>query len=210
MKKYILFLNVLLSGLLHANAQDEKKAIQTCFKGYKQAILEDRGKDAVGFVDTKTIQYYSNILEAVKTDDSTKVSNASLLDKTMILSIRHRTEPEKILKMDGKDLLVYAIEQGMVGKNSVMNLDLGDISIENEFAKGQVMVNQNKAPLFFQFRKEKTGWKIDLTSLFPASRQAFEKLVADSGQPENDYLMKILEMVSGKKPTSQVWQPVKK
>ena len=95
----------------------------------------------------------------------------------------------------------------MVGKNSVANHAIGEITINNDFAKGQFLANGQKTPLYFHFYKEARVWKIDLTSLFPISTVAFKKMADDSGQSQNEYLFSLLESVTGRKPGSDIWKP---
>jgi hypothetical protein len=125
-----------------------------------------------------------------------------------VFSIRHRTSKNDILSFDGKSLLVYAINSGMVGKNSVANNSIGEVIIESEFAKGQFLANGQKAPFYFHFYKEEGQWKIDLTSLFPVSTMAFKKMADESGENQNDYLFSLLEKITGKKPGTEIWQPI--
>jgi hypothetical protein len=200
----LLFLTTSCNG-----RKKEEKLVREAFDNYKSAILNDKGEEAVKFVDSRTIKYYSDILELVKNADSTQVTSLSLLDKLTVFSIRHRTPKEDILSFDGKGLLVYAIKSGMVGKNSVANNSIGEITIDNNFAKGQFIANGQKAPFYFHFYKEEGQWKIDLTSIFSVSTMAFKKMVDDSGQNENEYLFSLLEMLTGKKPGQEIWDKVK-
>lgn len=112
------------------------------------------------------------------------------------------------MAMSGNDLFVYAIKNGMVGKNSVVNNTIGEVLINGMFAKGQLLVKGKKAPLYFHFYKETDQWKLDLTSLFPASNLLFKQMVEESGETENEYLFSLLEMLTGKKPGQQIWQKV--
>ena len=189
--------------------KNEEKLVRKSFDSYKSAILNDKGEEAVKYVDSRTIKYYSDILELVKNGDSTKIETLSILDKLMVFSIRHRTSKQDILSFDGKTLLVYAIKSGMVGKNSVANNTIGDVTIDSSFAKGQFISNGNKAPFYFHFYKEDQQWKIDLTSLFPISTKAFKKMADESEQNQNEYLFSLLEMITGKKPTQEIWQSIK-
>src|SRR5690606_46733 len=109
---------------------------------------------------------------------------------------------------DGEGLLIYAIKEGMVGKNSVANNTIGDITIDENFAKGQLVVNGKEAPFYFHFYKEEDLWKIDLTSIFPIAETAFKKMQQDSGQEENEYLLTILEMLTGNKPGDEIWNKI--
>jgi hypothetical protein len=199
---------LLIPGQLAYGQKSEEKLVKKSFDNYKTAILNDKGDEAVKYVDSRTIKYYSDILQLVKTADSTKIETLSILDKLMVFSIRDRTSKEDILSFDGKSLFVYAIKSGMVGKNSVANNSIGDVMIDNDFAKGQLIANGQKAPFDFHFYKEDGQWKIDLTSLFPVSTMAFKKMAEESGQNENVYLFSLLEMITGKKPGNETWKPI--
>lgn len=183
--------------------------IKQAFNGYKTAILNDKGDEALKFIDTRTINYYGYILELVKNADSIIVDSLSVLDKLMVLSVRHRTSREDILSFDGKKLLVYAIKSGMVGKSSVANISIGEVKVDGEVANGQVVNNGQKTPIYFNFYKEDGQWKIDLTSIFQVSTMAFKQVITESGQAENQYLLSILEMLTGNKPGKEIWEPVK-
>lgn len=203
----ILFL--LLAGTeLTYGQHEEEEQVKKSFDNYKSAILNNNGEEAVNYVDSRTIKYYNDILDLVKTADSSKIEALSIMDKLMVFSVRHRTSKEDILRFEGKSLLVYAIESGMVGKNSVANNSIGKVTIEKDFAKGQFISKGQKTPFFFHFYKEEGEWKIDLTSLFPASTMAFKKMADDSGETQNDYLFSLLEMITGKRPGAEIWKPI--
>ncbi len=199
---------LLVVGQFAYGQESEGELVKKSFDNYKTGVLNDKGVEAVNFVDSRTIKYYSYILGLVKTADSTKVETLSILDKLMVFSIRHRTSKEDILSFDGKSLLIYAIKSGMVGKNSVANISIGDVTIDGNFAKGQLVANGQKAPFYFHFYKEDGLWKIDLTSLFPISTNTFKKMADDSGQNQNEYLFSLLEMITGKKPGFEIWKPI--
>jgi hypothetical protein len=207
MKQAASALLLLLSSLYTFGQKSEVKDVKASFDNYKQAILNDRGEEAVQYVDSRTITYYGDVLETVKHADSATVNGLGLMDKVMVFSVRHRATKDDIKSFDGKSLLVYAIKSGMVGKNSVVNSSIGDVTIEGTFAKGQYVSNGQKAPFNFNFYKEDNTWKVDLTSIFPTTNMVFRKLVEDSGQTENDFLFSILENITGKRPGDEIWIP---
>ena len=189
--------------------EDESKLVRRCFENYKSAIHTDKGVEAVKFVDSRTIKYYDHISELTKNADSAKVNSLPLMDKIMVFSIRHRATKEDILSFDGKGLLIYAIKTGMVAKNGVATITIGDVTYTKDFAKGQFITNGQKTPIYYNFYKENQQRKIDLTSLFSVSTMAFKKMVTDSGQSENECLFSLLEIVTGKKPGNYIWDAVK-
>lgn len=186
-----------------------EKLVKSCFDSYKTAILNDNGTDAVKFVDSRTIKYYSYILDQVKNTDSAGVDSLSIMDKLMVFMIRLKTSREEILSFNGQTLFAHAVNSGMVGKNSVANNAVGTIVIDKNFAKGQLIIQGKEQPLFFHFYKEEGQWKIDLTALFPMANTAFQNMADESGENTNDYLLSLLEILYGKKPGPRVWQPVK-
>lgn len=190
--------------------QNQEDLVKEAFNSYKSSILNDKGEDAVNYVDTNTIKYYEKVLELVKNADRKEISSLSLLDKLMVVLIRHTINKEDIFSFDGRKLLVYAIENGMVGKDSVMNNSIGKVSIDENFAKGEMLVNGKKSSIYFHFYKESGAWKVDLTSIFDISNTAFKKMVEESGQTENDFIFLIIKSSNGKKPNSNIWEPLKK
>jgi hypothetical protein len=186
----------------------EEKLVRKSFDAYKAALLIENGDEAVKYVDSKTLEYYSEILEKTINADSQAVNSLGIMDKLMVLTIRHHASKGDILSFDSKSLLVYAFNEGMVGKESVANNTIGKVDVEGTFAKGQLLVNGVKAPFSFSFNKEAGTWKIDLTSIFSIGSAAFSKMVEESGQNENDYLFMLLEMVTGNSPKAEIWNPI--
>jgi len=209
MKKTLNILTLLLSVTIACYGQkSDQRLVKQTFNSYKSAILNDKGDEAIKFVDSRTIKYYSDILELVKNADSAKVNSLSLLDKLLVFTIRHLISKEDILSFSGKGLLVYSIKSGMVGKNSVANNSIGNVTINNDFAKGQLITNGQEDPFYYHFYKEGGQWKIDLTSIISNSTLAFKKMVEESGQSENEYLFYLLEISTGKKPGQEIWVKV--
>ncbi|MFK8054796.1 MAG: hypothetical protein AB8F78_01645 [Saprospiraceae bacterium] len=195
--------------VIDATSQLDKKQIRATFDGYRAAVLANEGQQAASFVDSKTIQYYAGLLENTLTADSTEIESLTLLDKVMVLMMRHRLPEEKLLSTNGKGLLVYALDEGMISKSSVENNVLGQIEIIEEYANGEILVNNESSPVKFGFSKEDDKWLLDLTAVFPIGEIAFQKMVEDSNQAENDYLFFLLELIKGERPTAQIWQPIK-
>jgi hypothetical protein len=185
-------------------------SVRAAFDNYKAAILNDKGEEAMKYVDSRTIAYYDNLIELVRTADSTELESLSMLDKFMVLVVRYRTTKEDILAFDGNDLLVYAINSGMVGKSSVANNSIGEVTIVDEFASGNFINNGNVSPFDFHFYYENGGWRVDLTSIFVVSETAFKQVIAQSGMPENEFLISTLQATGEKKSDGNIWEPVKK
>jgi hypothetical protein len=106
-------------------------------------------------------------------------------------------------------MVVFAVESGMVGKQSVMHNAIGKVEVNGTIALGEFIARGQKTPFHYTFHKEQGAWKMDITSLFPVSRMAFAQLLKDSGEAEDAFLLGLLAAVSGRVPGAEVWQPVR-
>lgn len=107
-KKLFVLLAICLSMSVYCIGQNAETLIRKTFEGYKSAILHDKGEEAINYVDSRTIKYYTDILDVVKNADSTKLNSLSLIDKVTAFSVRHRATSKEINSMKGSDLFVYA------------------------------------------------------------------------------------------------------
>ena len=110
--------------------------------------------------------------------------------------------------MTGESLFVHAVNQGWIGKESVINNDIGDITVSGTHATG-VHVSEGKAsPFKWVFSLENGKWRLDLTSMMPIGDQALKQVIRESGFSEDEFLTTVLESVSGKKVADTVWDPL--
>ena len=184
-----------------------KTAVMATFNGYKQAILQDKGTEAATYVSQRTFDYYQKVANLSRHADSLQVDSLPVMDKTMVLLLRARTPKQDLLSMDGRAIFIYAIEQGMVGKGSVANNDVYRVMYEADFARGDLKVRGEVVPLSLHFYRESQTWKLDLTSLFPTTAMAFDKLISDSGMTENEYLEAMIRSVAAR-PKNPIWKPL--
>ncbi len=188
--------------------QSDEKEVNACFESYKSAILEDRGEDAVNVVSSNTIDYYKKMLDISLYADSAEVAGLNVIDKMTVISVRHRVPPTEIEGMDGRSFFVYAIKNGMVGKNSVMNVEIGEIKVREGFATGQMVNNGQETPIAFSFYNE-DGWKIDLSSIFPSTNAGLEQYLTELEITDTEWILQAMEMLTGTPPGDDIWQPMK-
>jgi hypothetical protein len=182
-----------------------EKQIRKTFDGYKTAILQEQGVVALNFIDSTTIAYYGQVLEHILTTDSAGISQLPMIDRYTVLMIRHTMTAKQLKTMDGKSFFVQCIINGMVGKNSVAKNEIGKISINGNEAKGQLVIDKEELPYYFEFVKETTKWKINLTSLFPLAEQAFSAMLENSGKSDPDFMQDIIQLVSGQPVNPVIW-----
>ncbi len=200
---FICFLQISFS-----QSKDEE-GVKNCFQSYKEAILTGEGKEAVKWVDSRTIEYYTMVLEKSISADSLEISAMPFMDKFMVLVVRYRIDYEELKEMDGKKFFIYAVNKEMVGKNSVMNVEVGEVKVEGKFAQASVVTKGVDAGFSFDFYKEKRKWKMDLTSIFKPTTRALKLALEGKEMSDEEFIIFSLEL-SGQKPvTSDLWRPLK-
>ncbi|MGI9545359.1 MAG: hypothetical protein ACR2MX_19005 [Cyclobacteriaceae bacterium] len=209
MKALLILFVILLFSCPLARAQGEVDAVKGCFSIYKSALLAGNGLEAVEEIDQNTLDYYKTILDHTLRSDSAKVASLDFMDKLIVIRVRDLMTLEEVSALDESSFFVYAVDNGMIGKEGVANLELGIVELNGSSAKGQVIAGGQPAPIHFDFFKEQGNWKIDLTSIFGVSQAALQKVIADSGMTENEFIFQVLEMLTGKQPGKEVWQPMK-
>lgn len=187
---------------------DDEQEVLNCFAGYKSAILESNGAEALEWVDDNTLDYYGKILKSSISADSLTIDRMNVLDKLTVLTARQYIPDDQLLEMDGRSFLRYAIDNGMVGKNSVMNMEVDEVEVNKGTAKARLYNNGVKSPVFFQFNKEGGEWKVDITSVFAPSIAGFEQAIENSGMTENQFMMVTLEYMTGEAPDKDLWRAV--
>lgn len=206
--KFIPFILLLFCAAPSFAQPGVNESVARAFNDYKNAILNDKAEEALKAVDSRTKKYYTDLLHDVKLADSLRIDSLPLIDKITILRIRSAASKPEIESMQGTDAFLFAIKNGMVGKSSVANNELGEIIMEEIFAKGQLVAAGQKTDYYFHFYKEEGQWKMDITSLFSIANMAFEQMVKESGEEENKYLVSLLEMLSDKSISADIWKPV--
>ena len=208
LKRITLFTFIFTLFFSCAQTNKEAKNVRDCFNGYKNAILNDKSDAAYSYIDNRTKKYYTEIAQKTRDYDSLALSYISLIDKITILSVRQKAEKEELLNFNGETIFKFAIDNGMVGKNSVVGNTIGSVAVENDFARGQFINDGKPTEIYYHFYKESEKWKIDLTSIFNVAEQAIKAQLKQSGLEESTFIELLLSMVADKPLKEDLWHPV--
>jgi len=200
---------VVLNSACGGSAADQN-GVRDCFAAYRAAILNQRGSEAVEKVNQATIDYYERVRGLALSAPEQEARSLPLYDRMMVLLMRHRVPPDLLRGMNGRELLAYGVNRGWIGKEDVMESDIGTVRVSGNQATAQFIKAGKPTPLKYSFTKEGGQWRIDLTALGPVVNQSLKMLVEQQGVSEDEFLLDILEAVSGTKPSPQIWQPLVK
>ena len=186
-----------------------KKEITSAFNNYKKAILKQDSKLALAQLDKNSFDYYDQVLNIALRANQQQLDELEILDKLMVLSVKHRVPKEQLIKMNGRELLIYALDNGLIGKNTVEKAELGDIDIKGEIAYGQYIISEQKTPLYFGFTYDQSQWRLDITSIFEPAGYGIRKLVEMQNKDENEVIIMMIESTTpGQKVSQEIWKPI--
>jgi len=206
-KVFCIFLILLF--LLFCGVSKEEKEVIECYKKYNTAILNDMGEEAIKCIDSKTVDYYQDILDKALYADKEAVRKENLTDRLMIFQIRHVIPLEELIKMNGTEFLIYSINKGWVGKPGVLGIKVKNVKIEGNFATADSYIFKKNTGIKYQFYSENNQWKFNVVSLMHYGSIYLKQQVKESGYSnEDDFLFYGVERWSEKKVTKDLYEPL--
>lgn len=191
-----------------AGLADDATEVRACYDAYKTAILAKDGPAAVALVDSRTLAYYGRVREMALKLPAADTRKLPLLDKLMVLTLRHRVPVEKVAAWDATSTVEHAVNEGWIGAEDVKTNELGDIAVDGQRATGVHITKGVATSLRFSFYQEDGKWQINLTEAMPAAEKHFKLYAASNRQTEDEFLATVLELVSGKAVDDKVWEPL--
>ena len=207
LKPFTLIILASLSTLSAQRSQTNQQLIHRAFNAYKAAILRQDGDAAVVLVDRTTLEYYSRMKALALDGSESEVKQLTPMNKIMVLSLRHRVALDELRTMTAEALFIYAVNHGWIGKNSVLDTEIGEPRVFGTDASAEYIKNRVATSLKFRFKKELGKWKLDLTSLIPIADQGMTMLIQKQGFDEDAFIINLIESVSGKRVSASIWQP---
>jgi hypothetical protein len=200
------FMIMLIGLLINSNVCSQSKdLILKCYNEYKTAVVTGDPQNVIGLVDSATLNRYKVILNGVKNADSLQLLSMPLIDRTIILTIRHIEPAEQIKILKDYDLLPYSIKHKMMNNLELTNDSKIAIIITENLAEANIGTDSNTDLSKLQFKREEGIWKMSLVSQFSQSEKIIKELIDNSGLKEGEFLMQLLENMSNKKPDAKIW-----
>lgn len=213
MRKFFLFIVVLLTAGCGSadNTSEDREEIIACYKSYKKALMDSDGEKALQLVTSNTIEAYEDILGIAVYYDSVQLSSLKFIYIVITAQVRCQIEKEALLKMNGEDLFVYAVENDFFDKEAIKEgkLTIGEIQINRNIAEAHMDYNGEKSPLTFKFYREADKWKFDIMSFIGFVDFYIQQQLKESGISEKGMIDLLLLLENGDQaPENDIWSPI--
>ena len=189
-----------------APAGGDAKAVKATFKAYQTALLKRDGARAAAVMNRGTLDYYQRMRDLAVTGKADQVKKLPMLDKLMVIRMRHQIPLAQLEAMDGKAAFAYGVSKGWVGDN-VAKVGAGPVEITGDRASLTFMVGGEPTPAKLALQREDGAWRIDLVSLFELSGAGFKRLQEESGKSEDDFILELIGQLTAKPAPATIWNP---
>lgn len=191
----------------------ETEAVRLVFEAYKRALLEGDGQAAAALVDASTLSYFGAIKDLAMSGSEEEVKARAFVDRLLIVTMRHELEVETLESMDLEGLLRHAIESGWIAKASIRRLDIGEITIDGDTARGVAKTagaipapaEPGAEPLSYAFIREDGVWKFGFSSLVASLNKVITDFAQQMGANEDDLIFTLVQALSGRQVLPEIW-----
>lgn len=184
-----------------------ESAVRDAFEQYRRALIERDGDRAAELVSRSTLDLYEDMTDLALTATRSELMARRTIDRLNALFLRQLLTPRELQTMSGADVISFAVEEGLINDSSVVKLEPTRVNVLGPTAALDIQINEKPAPFSMTFRNEDGEWKIDLTELLDLSELAFRDQMNKSGLGEEEYLFLLVESISKKRATSDLWRP---
>lgn len=184
----------------------EKEKVKEAFQQYKAAVLSQDGVAAAQQLSSNSIGYYDELLSQVLHSTEEEVKALSSGDMVQVLALRYFFSKEELMSYDGRQLYETMIAKKFTEDRQLAKTTLGKIAVKGDKAKGQMVVNGEASPIFFDFKKEQEAWKLDLTTTVIMTTKFVEQQARAAQLSVPEYLEETMQLAAEEK--EKIWQPL--
>ena len=210
MARVLLAIGLLVSGSALAQDGAVEEEVRRLFDRYKVALLQGDGELASDLVDADTMKFFDDIKHLALAGDEESVKKRPFVDRLLIVTMRHELDSADLQQMGLQGLLQHAVEAGWIGKQSIAQLDIGEIEVSGDEATGVAITTglqapETEEPPLYRFVREEGVWKFRFHSLVQGINNLIGQFTAQMGTDEDDLIFLLVEQLSGRKVLPDVW-----
>jgi len=192
------------AAIAHAAAPDAD--IRASFERYKKAALAGEGAAAAQELDSNTVHYYADLRTAALS--APDIHGMPPTDKLIIVRMRHELSPDQLAAFDGRSVLGYIIGKRWINSAQIGSGEIGKVTVTGSRADAELLMNGKPTAEPLVYRKEKAGWRLDLTAKSEMMKKSFAALVERMKLPEDEVILKMVKDATGRPVPVTVWEPM--
>jgi hypothetical protein len=200
-------LAVILAVDAAAKPSDRAQALAT-FRDFVAALGDRDGERGLAVVSEASLLEWQRARLLALDGERDVVAALPPGRRLLVLGLRHAAP--RFLHADGspEELARNALQAGLADPASLANVDLADVVVQGDRASGNFYVMGLPAGFRVGFMREDARWKLDLAATLDAANRPIAQAAQASGSSEDAVIAGLLTAASGRRPTTQIWQPL--
>ncbi len=186
----------------------EESRVRDVFNQYIKALQDGDGDAAAKLVDENTVKYYARMKQIALYDSKKEFDSLTLVDKSLVLSLRHLMTAEQLKPMSPRALISHAVKSNWLDRETAGKLAIGDINVYGDSANGVAIMSGEETPLKFVLNKIDGEWRFDLTAMLAWANPSFHRLMKEAEMDEKAFLVSIIEASYETKVDETIWRPM--
>jgi hypothetical protein len=189
-------------------ADDDEAAIRAAFDAYKAAILGGDGRGAVRWLSADTFDYYEEAQRLALEADEEELRGEKLADQMGVLAMRGLLSAKAVRESSPEELVVTAVEKGLIGTSSVVKSTIGDVTVSGATATAQNVSDGEETPFDYIFVREEGAWRLKLMALLETSEATMHQAAQDQGLTDEELIDAVVVQMLGKAKAAKAWEPI--
>lgn len=173
-KKIIIF--IIMSFCLFSMSQTEKDKILKDFNAFKKNYSERNAEETVKYFSKSSIELYDTMLKVALGKEN--LSDDAFLESFIVLSINSNFSPSEIEKLNGKDVIIWSINEGLDSFENFNALPI--IEIYQKDGYSFIKLGYEKDNIDIRLSYEEGLWKVDLPYILSLVGQAVKTMFEGS------------------------------
>lgn len=201
-----------ISGAESERAAQESAAVNEAFSEFGSALKRRDGDRAAEFASGRTIEMYEDCRSLAIDSSDNDFADLSQLELLLVFQLRYHLSRGELEAMNGRDVLSWGVDEGMVNDDTVDGITLDRVQIDGDVAFATTIKDGQPSPNnVFRFVKEEDRWKFDLFHIFQGLEPAFEDIRNQARKSKIELAVFLMERKYGTKIPFEILKgPIKK
>jgi hypothetical protein len=160
---------------------DQAPLVVEAFEEYKAAALAADGSAAVRRLADTADAFYDSARNSALTATDAALRQEPVSTQLTVLFMRGSLDAALLRAGTPEELVVAAVDAGLVGEAGLTKLVIEDVVVEGDTANAAVLVDGKKAPFRMTFLRQEGRWTLDLLPVIRLGDEGFRMVAQQQG-----------------------------
>jgi hypothetical protein len=182
--------------------------VRRCYDELERALARRDGEAALARLSAASPGEWQRLRHLALRGSIPEVEALPPGRRLAVLALRHSAPP--FLRRDGspRELVLRAVESGLLDGSAADLAEVGDVAVREERASALLLVSGLPSGVRAGFVREADAWKLDLAASLDAAGRLVAQTSEATGTSEDGVIVNLIAAASGRRVGAEVWQPL--